>query len=136
MKSFYEDILLSTRKRIELIDITNDVNEVMRKSKVKAGICVIHTVHSTAAIIVNEHEDGLVKDIVRKIELDFTKDGGWLHDKIDDNAYAHLASSFMGPTRIFPVQNHALVRGPWQSIYLLELDGPRTRKVTLQVMGE
>jgi len=85
---------------------------------------------------VNEHEAGLTKDIVRKIQQDFPKGAGWLHDRVDDNADAHLASSFIGPTRIFPVQEGRLIRGAWQNIFLLELDGPRTRRINVEVMGE
>lgn len=136
MKVFFEDVDMSTRNRTELVDITKSVEEIMRKSGVTDGLCVIHTVHSATAIIVNENEAGLMKDIVRKIQQDFPRGVGWMHDRIDDNAYAHLASSFIGPTRIFPVKDGKLVRGTWQNIFLLELDGPRTRKITIEVMGE
>jgi len=136
MKVFFEDVHISTRNRTELVDITRNVGEIVRKSGIRGGLCVIHTVHSTTAIVVNEHEDGLTKDIVKKIQQDFPKGAGWLHDRVDDNADAHLASSFIGPTRIFPVQDGRLIRGTWQNIFLLELDGPRTRRITVEVMGE
>ena len=136
MKVSFEDIHISTRNRTELVDITRSVEEIMRKSGITDGLCVIHTVHSTTAIIVNEHEAGLTKDIVKKIQQDFPKGAGWLHDRLDDNADSHLASSYIGPTRIFPVQDGRLIRGTWQNIFLLELDGPRTRRITIEVMGE
>jgi len=136
MKVFFQEIQVSTRNRTELVDITGSIEGIMLKSEVKNGLCIIHSVHSTTAIILNEHEAGLAKDIVKKIEQDFPKGAGWLHDRVDDNADAHLASSFIGPTRVFPVQNGRLVRGTWQNIFLLELDGPRTRRITVEVMGE
>ncbi len=136
MKVFFEDLHKSTRYRTELFDITHNVEEIMRKSGITDGLCVIHTVHSTTAIIVNEHEAGLTEDIVKKIQQDFPKGAGWLHDRVDDNADAHLASSFIGPTRIFPVRDGRLMRGNWQNIFLLELDGPRARRITVEVMGE
>ena len=136
MKVFFQDVHVSTRNKTEVVDITRSVEEAMRKSGIMDGLCVIHTVHSTTAIIVNEHEAGLIKDIVKKIQEDFPKGVGWLHDRVDDNADAHLASSFIGPTRIFPVQKGRLIRGTWQNIFLLELDGPRTRRITVEVMGE
>ena len=136
MKVFFQDEDISTRSRTELVDITNIVEETVRKSGVTNGICIVHSVHSTTAIIVNEHETGLIKDIVKKIHQDFPKGIGWLHDRVDDNADAHLASSYIGPTRIFPVRNNRLVRGTWQNIFLLELDGPRTRSIIIEVIGE
>lgn len=136
MKVFFEDISVSTKNRTELIDITRNVEEVMRKSGIRNGLCLIHAVHSTVAIIVNENEHGLTKDIVKKVQEDFPKGAGWLHDMVDDNADAHLASSFISPSRIFPVQDGRLVRGTWQNVFLLELDGPRTRRVSVEVMGE
>jgi secondary thiamine-phosphate synthase enzyme len=135
MKVFFEDIRISTKFRMELVDITGSIEDVVQKNAIGNGLCVIHSLHSTTAVIVNEHEAGLMKDIVRKVQEDFQKGDGWLHDKVDDNADAHLASSFIGPTRIFPIRDGKLIRGTWQNIFLLELDGPRNRRVTVQVMG-
>jgi len=136
MKILFEDIYVSTKNRTEVVDVTADIEENIRRSSIMNGVCVVHTVHSTAAVIVNEHEAGLIKDIVKKVQQDFPRWAGWLHDKVDDNADAHLASSYIGPTRIFPVREGRLVRGPWQNIFLLELDGPRTRKIMVEIIGE
>ncbi len=136
MKVFFQDRDISTKNRTELVDITDMVEETVRKSGITSGICIVHSVHSTTAIIVNEHEAGLINDIIKKVQHDFPKGAGWLHDRIDDNADAHLASSYIGPTRIFPVRYGRLVRGTWQNIFLLELDGPRTRSIIIEVMGE
>ena len=136
MKVFFQDKDISTKNRTELVDITDMVEETVRKSGITSGICIVHSVHSTTAIIVNEHEAGLINDIIKKVQHDFPKGAGWLHDRIDDNADAHLASSYIGPTRIFPVRYGRLVRGTWQNIFLLELDGPRTRSIIIEVMGE
>ena len=136
MKVFFQDRHISTKNRTELVDITDMVEETVRKSGITSGICIVHSVHSTTAIIVNEHEAGLINDIIKKVQHDFPKGAGWLHDRVDDNADAHLASSYIGPTRIFPVRYGRLVRGTWQNIFLLELDGPRTRSIIIEVMGE
>ena len=136
MKVFFQDRDVSTKSRTELVDITDMVEETVRKSGITSGICIVHSVHSTTAIIVNEHEAGLINDIIKKVQHDFPKGAGWLHDRVDDNADAHLASSYIGPTRIFPVRYGRLVRGTWQNIFLLELDGPRTRSIIIEVMGE
>ncbi len=136
MKVFFQDRDISTKNRTELVDITDMVEETVRKSGITSGICIVHSVHSTTAIIVNEHEAGLINYIIKKVQHDFPKGAGWLHDRVDDNADAHLASSYIGPTRIFPVRYGRLVRGTWQNIFLLELDGPRTRSIIIEVMGE
>lgn len=136
MKVFFEAIHISTSNRTELVDITRSVEEILRKSGIADGLCLVHSVHSTTAVIVNEHEAGLTRDIVKKAQQDFPKGAGWLHDRVDDNADAHLASSFIGSTRIFPVQEGRLLRGTWQNIFILELDGPRSRRITVEVMGE
>ncbi|MCD6446190.1 YjbQ family protein [Candidatus Bathyarchaeota archaeon] len=136
MKVLFKEIQIQTNERTEIIDITGKVEDIINRSEITNGLCVIHTVHSTAAIIINEHEKGLKKDIVRKIREDFPKDAGWLHNEVDDNADAHLASTYIGPTKIFPIQRGKIIRGPWQNIFLLELDGPRTRRVMVEIIGE
>jgi len=104
---------------------------------VKNGVCVISAPHATAAIIVNEHENGLMKDILEKIEGHFPKTSHYAHNAIDDNADAHLAAAFLGHSKTFPIVNHRIVRGTWQNIFLVELDGPRSRReVCLQSIGE
>ncbi|MEM2922133.1 MAG: secondary thiamine-phosphate synthase enzyme YjbQ [Candidatus Bathyarchaeia archaeon] len=136
MKVFFQDVEVFTKNRTEVVDITGLVEGVVRKSDVKNGLCLIHSVHSTTAIIVNENEAGLRNDIVKKVRGDYPEGAGWLHDKVDENADAHLASSFIGASRIFPVKDGMLLRGTWQDIFLLELDGPRLRRIMVEVMGE
>jgi secondary thiamine-phosphate synthase enzyme len=136
MKVFFGDIQVSTRNRTELVDMTNSVGEITRKSDIKNGLCIIHSIHSTTAIIVNEHEVGLARDLTKKVQQDYPRGAGWLHDRVDDNADAQLASSFIGATKLLPVRERRLAKGTWQNIFLLELDGPRSRKITVEVMGE
>ncbi|MGQ9469563.1 MAG: secondary thiamine-phosphate synthase enzyme YjbQ [Nitrososphaerales archaeon] len=136
MKVFFDEINVSTKSRTELIDISNYVEDHVRKSNIKNGFCLVFALHSTVSIIINEHEMCLMQDIINKVGKDFPKGIGWLHDRIDDNADAHLASTFIGPSRIFPVKDGRLVRGTWQNIFLLELDGPRSRKIVLEVLGD
>ncbi|MEM2955596.1 MAG: secondary thiamine-phosphate synthase enzyme YjbQ [Nitrososphaerales archaeon] len=136
MKVFFDEIDVSTKSRTELVDISSYVEDHVRKSNIKNGFCLAYALHSTVAIIVNEHEKGLMQDIINKVEKDFPKGIGWLHDRVDNNADAHLASTFIGPSRIFPIKDGRLVKGTWQNIFVLELDGPRTRKIVLETLGE
>ena len=135
-KVSFEEIQTSTSKRVELIDITHDVEKIVTKNNVTNGFCLVYAPHATAAIIANERESGLMQDIINKIEKDYPKRGDWLHDRIDNNTSAHLASAFIGSSRIFPVKDGKLVRGTWQNIFLFELDGPRhRRRVIVEVIG-
>jgi len=136
LKVDFKELKLSTRERLELVDITELVTSFVRECEVESGICLVHSSHSTTAIVVNEREAGLVKDILSKIRQEFPRGGGWLHDRVDDNADAHLASVFLGHSQTFPIRNGRINRGTWQNIFLLEMDGPRTRRVTCEVIGE
>ena len=137
MKAAFREIELSTDARRKLIDITGQIEKIVRESKVEKGICLVHSLHSTTAIIINEHEIGLMDDILHKIADDYPQGIGWRHDRIDDNADAHLASVFIGSSKTLPVKAGRLERGTWQSIFFVELDGPRVaRRVVVEVLGE
>ena len=130
-------LTLRSSGRRQLIDLTSEVTQFVRNSNVKDGICVISVPHATAAIIANEHETGLMDDLLRKIETLFPESGSYAHNAIDDNADAHIASAFLGHGRTFPIINRELIRGTWQNIFFVELDGPRSRRdVVLQAIGE
>lgn len=135
MKAHFKEISLSTRKRLDLLDITEHVSSFVRECNMEFGICLVNSPHSTTAIIVNEHESGLMEDILRKVREEFPRGAGWHHDRVDDNADAHLASIFLGHSKTFPIRKGRLERGTWVNIFLLELDGPRTRRVLFEVMG-
>jgi len=136
MQVYFKEFTYSTRKRLELVDITEQVTAFVRECNIESGISLVNSPHSTTAIIVNEHESGLMRDILRKVQEEFPKGDDWLHDRVDDNTDAHLASIFLGHSKTFPIKNGRLYRGTWQNIFLLELDGPRTRHITCEVMGE
>jgi secondary thiamine-phosphate synthase enzyme len=137
MKVLGEEILLNTRSRKEIINLTPRVREVVKKGGIKDGVCLVFSTHSTTAVTINEDEEGLKADLLAKLEEDFPEERGWLHNRIDDNADAHLAGAVMGPSVLIPVTEGELRLGTWQSILFLELDGPRPRrKVLVQVIGE
>lgn len=139
MVKIYTRVLeFSTTERLQLIDITRRVEEVVERSGVVNGIVLVYAPHATAAIIVNENESNLLSDIVRKVE-EITEPGSskWRHNLIDDNAHAHIGSALFGSERVFPLLNRRLIRGTWQNIFLLEMDGPRhSREVYVTVIGE
>ncbi len=135
MKVHFDEITLSTKERSDLIDITEQVSSFVRQCRIESGICLINSLHSTTAIIVNEHEPGLKKDVLRKVREEFPRGAGWQHDRVDDNADAHLASIFLGHSKALPIRDQKLVRGTWQNIFFLELDGPRVRRVMFEAIG-
>lgn len=137
MKVFQDEFEISTSKRTEVIDVTNKVEEAVKRSRIKSGICLIFLPHATAALILNEAESGLMRDIEAKIKEGFPRGAGYEHDRIDDNADSHLASAFIGQSKVYPVKDGALLRGTWQRPMVLELDGPRNRRhVVVTVIGE
>jgi secondary thiamine-phosphate synthase enzyme len=136
MKVKIKEIKVETNERNQLIDITSLVEDFAKESKINNGLCLIHSLHSTTAIIVNENENGLIQDVLYEIQKVFPKGEKWLHNRIDNNADSHLASAFIGSSKIFPVKDGKLIRGIWQNIFLLELDGPRVRRIILEALGE
>lgn len=135
MKVYLEEFFVRTSKRFQVVKITERVEKAVSKSGVSEGICAVFTPHATAALIVNEYEPRIAEDYIRWVEEVFRPGGGWRHDEIDSNAHAHIASSMIGSGRFIPVSKGSLVRGTWQEIMLLELDGPRERRVVVQVLG-
>lgn len=126
-------ITLSSKNRYELIDITTQVESIVRESKIKDGLCFVFVPHSTAAIILTENESGLKNDwlaVLKKLVEGFD----FAHNRIDDNADSHILSGFLGQGRVLPIENGRLVRGTWQQIFLVELDGPKTRRVTIKIV--
>lgn len=129
------ELRVSTSERFQLVDITREVEAIVEASGVKEGIVQIFVPHATAAIIANENEARLLQDIIEAVKKLAPPEAPWRHNIIDDNAHAHIIASIVGPSRDFPVSDGRVVRGTWQSIMLLELDGPRTRRVIVTVLG-
>jgi secondary thiamine-phosphate synthase enzyme len=117
----------TTRKR-ETIDITERVREIVRSAKprLQRGLCHVMVLHATAAILVNENDDpNIGVDVLTALGRVVPEHGGWLHDRVDDNAQAHILASLLGPSEIVPIEDGDLRLGRWQGLMLVELDGPR-----------
>ena len=132
-----EEIILSTSKKQELIDITEKINSIIKKSKIRNGICNIFAAHATAAIIINENYDpNICLDLLDALNKLIPK-GIWRHDRIDGNADAHIKSAILGPSETIPIKNGSLELGKWQSVIFAELDGPRNnRKIVITIIGD
>ena len=129
-----QTINISTKRKEEIIDITSEVEGVVKRTGVKEGLCTVFARHATAAIIINENWDVSLQDDLLNLLRKLVPSGVWKHDKIDDNGAAHLKSMLLGPSETIPVKNGKLMLGRWQGIALAEFDGPRKREVIVQVM--
>lgn len=110
----------------------------MRASGVHRGICHVAVLHATAAVIVNENDDpNIGVDLLTALERAIPDHEGWLHDRVDNNAAAHIKASILGPSETLPVENGDLLLGTWQGVMVVELDGPRSRRhVAVTVISE
>ena len=125
---------LDTNKNFEIIDITSKVNELI---DVDQGIVSIFSRHSTSAIVVNENERGLLNDLEFMLDNLVSDKFSYEHDRIDDNARSHLKSFLLSSSECLPIRNNRLDLGTWQSVFFIELDGPRhNRTISLTIIGE
>ena len=120
-----ERIQIQTKGNSEVMDITGEVKEIVKRKGVDFGICVIFTRHSTTGITINENESGLKGDILTLLNALIPKRGGYAHDRIDNNAHSHLRSVVLGSSVTIPIEGGDLALGTWQSILFIECDGPR-----------
>ncbi|MFO7927224.1 MAG: secondary thiamine-phosphate synthase enzyme YjbQ [Halobacteriota archaeon] len=117
-----------TESRIDVVDVTQRVAEGL--PNIDGGVCTVFVEHTTAAVSINEAEPRLLDDIETFVS-GLSAPEGWKHDALDDNADSHLRSSLIGRSVCVPVRDGKLALGTWQSILLIEFDGPRTRSLSV-----
>jgi len=109
------------------VDITRTIEEDVRSSGLKEGLCVVYVPHTTAAVTINEDADPSVKeDVLRQLKVLVPRDGNYSHG--EGNSDAHIKSSLLGVSQIIPIHEGRLVLGTWQGIFFCEFDGPRNRR--------
>jgi len=129
-----------TTDTVQLINITERINETVRKSGVRNGLVHLQSLHTTTAVFVNEWQDALLHDVRTFLE-DLTGKRQWRHNdpRYSDcerrNADSHLRGMIIGQSLCLQVRNSAVLLGTWQSIILAEFDGPRSRSMSIQVSG-
>lgn len=129
MKEFF----VTTRHKYQVIDITPRVREIIEQDGSTGGLCCVFVPHATAALTINENADPNIGEDLQEALAKLIPEGIWRHDRIDDNAAAHIKAAILGSSETVPVQDKRLVLGTWQSITLVEFDGPRERRVIVQV---
>ena len=128
-------VRLRTTRRAALVDITAELEAVLRESGVAEGILVAQSLHTTAGLTINENADPDVRhDLVAKLERLVPKEEPF-YRHAEGNSDSHLKTSFFGPSLTVIVSGGELVLGRWQGIYFCEWDGPRERQVAVQVVG-
>jgi secondary thiamine-phosphate synthase enzyme len=136
-----DTLFYKTRERMELINITKDLNETVRKNGMKSGLVLVQSLHTTTAVFINEFQQALLDDIKHFLERMVGRMDYWRHNDPNlsecsrQNADSHLRAMVLGHTISVPVRNGELALGGWQSIILAELDGPRERAIHVQLLG-
>ncbi|RKY99553.1 MAG: YjbQ family protein [Candidatus Hydrothermota bacterium] len=127
------EIEIRTGQRMELIDITSRVREVVRKSGVKNGICVLYVPHTTAAVTVNENADPSVRrDISRTLAKLVPAGAGYEH--LEGNADSHIKATMVGPSETLIIEDGDILLGTWQGVFFCEFDGPRRRRILIKIL--
>lgn len=138
MKSYSEHLWFNTKKRREYINITPQVEEVVRKSGVKEGLCLVNAMHITASVYINDDEPGLIEDLDEFLEkvapYDIKKYRH--HQTGEDNGDAHLKRQLFGREVVVAITNGKFDFGPWEQIFYAEFDGRRRKRVLVKVIGE
>jgi secondary thiamine-phosphate synthase enzyme len=142
MKVFSTSFVISSEERLEVSDVTKFVVNAIQHFPVTTGIALVNTLHTTCALFVNEFQAALIDDLKRLIERLVPDRDGYRHDdpRYSDcergNGASHLRAALLGRSVAVGINDGALMLGRFQSIILAELDGPRKREITIQVIGD
>jgi secondary thiamine-phosphate synthase enzyme len=112
-----------------MIDLTPRVADLVARADRAEGLCSVYTPHATAAVVVNENDDpNVCEDLLDALDR-LIPQGIWRHDRVDGNAASHIQAAILGPGETIPFRDRKLCLGRWQAVMLVELDGPRERRV-------
>ena len=127
-------ITVSTAQRVDLVDITSQVQKVVTETMVDSGIVTVYVPHTTCGITINEGADpDVVRDIKYQLEKLIPYQRGYLH--MEGNADSHIKTCLVGSSENIIIDDGKLVLGTWQSIFLCDFDGPRTRKIYIKILN-
>jgi secondary thiamine-phosphate synthase enzyme len=140
-KIFHRVLDWITNDRTQLINVTDRINDIVRKSGIRDGLVHLQSLHTTTAVFINEWQDALLHDVKAFLEEIVARERSWRHNDPEysdcerQNADSHMRGMLMGQSLILQVRNSAVLLGTWQSIILAEFDGPRSRSMSVQVSG-
>jgi secondary thiamine-phosphate synthase enzyme len=134
----FEELKVKTPKREILVNITSDIDKIEKNSNINEGVCRIFVPHTTAGITINENADpAVMSDIINFLQILIPQSGGkYAFRHMEGNSDAHIKSSLTGPSLDIIIHNGRLILGTWQGIMFAEYDGPRNRRVYVQIQGE
>jgi secondary thiamine-phosphate synthase enzyme len=126
---------VKTNKRVDIVDVTNDIQSLVHTSGVDSGILTVYVPHTTCGITINEHADpDVVRDIRYQLEQIVPYQKGYQH--LEGNADSHIKTALVGSSEQVIIENGALILGTWQGIFLCDFDGPRTRKIHVKITAD
>lgn len=131
----HHDLGIDTHAKVETLDITARVRDLVERSEIRSGICVVTVAHTTAGVFVNENADPDVqRDVLKTLARLIPDDGGYLH--AEGNSPGHIKSIVVGTDVTVAIRDGKLGLGRWQGIFFAEFDGPRRRHATVTLMGD
>ena len=138
MKFLTKHLWFNTKEKIEFLNITREVEDLLEKSEVKEGLCLVNAMHITASVYINDAEPGLIEDYKEWLEklAPFSVEKYKHNLTGEDNAHAHLKRTIMGREVVVAISNGKLDLGPWEQIYYAEFDGQRKKRVMVKIIGE
>ena len=136
MKAHTEYLVFNTRARRELVNVTDRVGEIVQRSGIREGLCLVSAMHITAGIWVNDEEEGLKADLLDWLEELAPARPDYRHHRTgEDNADAHLKRTLVHHQVILPITDGKLDLGPWEQVFYTEFDGRRRKRVVVKVLG-
>ncbi len=138
MRSHKKELTFKTAGRVELINMTGDVQRAIDESGIEEGLCLVNAMHITASVFINDDESGLHRDFERWLEAIAPHQpvSQYAHNVAEDNADAHLKRQIMGREVVVAVTEGRLDFGPWEQIFYGEFDGRRPKRVMIKIIGE
>jgi len=138
MKSYRKELWFKAPKRRQIIHITPEIEDCLRESGIKEGLCLVNAMHITASVFINDNEGGLHSDYERWLEKLAPEKpyDQYAHNGFEDNADAHLKRTVMGREVVVAITDGKLDFGPWEAIFYYELDGKRDKRVLVKIIGE
>ncbi len=138
MKSYRKELWFETSQRREFINITHDVDDCLRESGIREGLCLVNAMHITASVFINDNESGLHSDFEKWLEklAPEKPHSQYAHNGYEDNADAHLKRQVMGREVMVAITGGRLDFGPWEQIFYGEFDGRRRKRVLVKIIGE
>ncbi len=139
MKSYRKELWFNTKNKVEFVNITRDVEEAVKESGVKEGLCLVNAMHITASVFINDDEPGLHEDYKEWLERLAPHEpiSAYRHNRTgEDNGDAHLKRQIMGREVVVAITDGKLDFGPWEQIFYGEFDGQRRKRVLIKIIGE